>query len=164
MKTLVLVRHAKSSWSNSQQSDFERPLNDRGFNDAPLMARVVDSLGVKPDFILTSAAKRALTTANFFTEHFGLNGERFHADKRLYDGNHRDYINMLNETDNKYNTVFLFGHNPEITVLASHLLPNFASHVPTAGCIAIDFDIDDWIDIESGKGKLRFFEYPKRHK
>ena len=76
MKTLVLVRHAKSSWSNSQQSDFERPLNDRGFNDAPLMARVVDSLGVKPDFILTSAAKRALTTANFFAEHFGLNGAK----------------------------------------------------------------------------------------
>ncbi len=164
MKTLLLIRHAKSSWSNSQLTDFERPLNNRGLNDAPLMARVVAQLGVKPDYILTSAANRALTTAKIFAEQFSLNGEDFSADERLYHGNYRDYINILNETDNKYNTVFLFGHNPDISFLASYLLPDFSEHVPTAGCIAIDFDIDDWIDIESGKGRLRFFEYPKRHK
>jgi phosphohistidine phosphatase len=58
----------------------------------------------------------------------------------------------------------MFGHNPEITMLASEFVPVFAEHVPTAGCVAIDFDIDNWVDIESGKGKLRFFEYPKKHK
>ena len=164
MKTLVLIRHAKSDWSHSGLNDFDRPLNQRGMNDAPLMAKVIEEKGLKPDFILTSPAKRALTTANFFAKHFELTDGNFAENIKLYNGTHRDYINLINELDDKYNTVFVFGHNPDITIVASELLPKFAEHVPTAGCIGIDFNIDSWIDIESGKAKLRFFEIPKNHK
>lgn len=164
MKTLVLVRHAKSDWSHSGLRDFDRPLNKRGFNDAPLIAKAIDEKGLKPDFILTSPAKRALTTAEFFATHFQLTDGKFLENIKLYNGNYRDYINLINEVDDKFNALFLFGHNPNITIVASELLANFAEHVPTAACIAIDFDITAWIDIESGKGKLRFFDYPKNHK
>lgn len=164
MKTLVLIRHAKSDWGNSTLNDFDRPLNKRGMRDAPLMAKVLDEKDIKPDFILTSSANRAITTAKFFAEHFGLSDGNFSDNINIYRGNHRTYINLLNELDNKFDTVFLFGHNPEISYVASELLSDFAEHIPTAGCIVIDFDIDDWIDIESGKGKLRLFDYPKNHK
>jgi phosphohistidine phosphatase len=164
MKTLLLIRHAKSDWGNALLDDFDRPLSNRGIKDASLMADVVGKLGIKPDFIITSTAKRARTTALFFAGHFNINEERIKSCSDIYDGSYRNYINTLNETDNKYDTVFLFGHNPEITLLASEFVPDFAEHVPTTGIIAIDFDIDNWLDIESGKGKLRFFEFPRKHK
>jgi phosphohistidine phosphatase len=164
MKTLLLIRHAKSDWGNTQLRDYDRPLNARGMSDALLMASVIDRLKLKPDCIITSSAKRAITTAGFFVEHFCIDGKRFNPTDKIYDGSYRDYINSLNEVNDEYNTVFMFGHNPEITMLASEFVPVFAEHVPTAGCVAIDFDIDNWVDIESGKGKLRFFEYPKKHK
>ena len=164
MKTLVLVRHAKSDWGNSMLSDFDRPLNKRGMNDAPLMAGIIAELGIKPDCIFTSAANRAQTTARFFAKHFGINDDRFNALTEIYNGGMRDYINIINEANNKYDTVLLFGHNPEITILASQFVSQFSEHIPTAGCFAIDFDINDWLHIESGKGKLRFFEYPKNYK
>jgi len=164
MKTLVLIRHAKSDWNDSSLSDFDRPLNSRGIRDAPLMAEVIDNLGIKPDFIISSAANRARTTARIFAIHFDLSDSRILEDPAIYRGNYKDYINFIIDTDNHHDNILLFGHNPEISVTASHLLENFYDHVPTCGCICIDFDIDDWAHIESGKSKLRFFEYPKKNR
>jgi len=164
MKTLVLVRHAKSDWDDSSLSDFDRPLSKRGIIDAPFMAELLDDLGVKPDYIISSAANRALTTARIFGGHFKLSEKNIKEESAIYGGNYRTYINSIIDTDNSINTLFVFGHNPEISIVSSQLLQNFYDQIPTCGCICIDFDVDDWAHIESGKSKLRFFEYPRKNK
>ena len=161
MKTLVLIRHAKSDWQDSEIKDFDRPLNDRGNADAPMMAKELHRLGLKPDLIISSPANRALTTAVSFARQFGYPQGNIKQETIIYNGSYQNYVGVINLISNDIECVFLFGHNPEISVTASYLLNNFYEQVPTAACICIDFDVDDWNEIETEKGKLRFFLYPK---
>ena len=161
MKTLVLIRHAKSDWQDSEIKDFDRPLSDRGNADAPVMAKELHRLGLKPDLIISSPANRAITTAGFFARKFGYSEDKIKQEAIIYNGSYQNYIQVINSVNNDIDCIFLLGHNPEISVTASCLLNNFYEQVPTAACICIDFDIDDWNEIETEKGKLRFFLYPK---
>lgn len=164
MKTLVLIRHAKSDWDHPDLSDKERPLNARGLHDAPMMAKIIAGMGNRPDLIISSPAVRALTTAKFFAEAFHIHVNEILVKDTIYESGGSAIIYMLNEIDDKYNTVYLVGHNPIITGLAHHFTDSNISSMPTCSVVAIEFNLGQWKDLGDSKGKMKFYEYPKKHK
>jgi phosphohistidine phosphatase len=165
MKTLTLVRHAKSSISEQDMPDIERPLNERGSTDAPIIAGIIaKKLKPKPDLILSSNALRAMTTANIFAEALGYPEDFVLVENGIYDRGTKYIINLLKTQSDDVNSILLFGHNPEVTSLATYFLGDFIGSLPTCAVMAIDFDIDRWSEIEDINGVLKFFEFPKRYR
>ncbi len=161
MKTIVLVRHAKSSWDNPDWSDFERPLNKRGNRDAPFMAEVIRSKGIVPDFILSSPAVRAKSTALYFAQQLDYDSKNIKFDLGVYEKGMAYVKKILSTFDDNHNIALLFGHNPDITSLSSYFTGEYFDNVPTCGVVCIDFEIDTWAKITNENGKLRFFLFPK---
>jgi len=141
LKNIIIVRHAKSSWSDFSLSDFNRPLDKRGIHDAPFMAQKLKELGYKPDHIFTSDAVRAKTTAQSFQLLFDVPMTEVHS---LYHGDPEDYLDVLRELDNDLGTVALFGHNPGITYIANLILPGVTENIPTCGIIIAKFESQSW--------------------
>ncbi len=166
MKTLYLVRHAKSSWDNPEQSDFDRPLNERGKKNAPRMAKRLKEKHVTPDVMLTSPAERALDTCKEFALVLGFPEDKIKTDKRLYHANEDQILKVIQELKNSprdsEEVVILFGHNPGLTEFANALLNEDLENIPTCGVVAATLDITDWKDARFGCGELEFFDYPKR--
>ena len=163
MKTLLLVRHAKSSWENKSISDFERVLNDRGKRDAPFMAGVLKKKGIKIDLILSSPAKRALITAKIFAKELGIPEKEIMADKNIYEASRKELLKLLIETDNSINNLMLFGHNPGLTYLSNYLCDFETDNIPTCGIISMQMDFDSWKYLGNKSCNLKFFEYPKKY-
>lgn len=163
MKTLTIVRHAKSSWSDSSIDDASRPLNKRGFRDAPFMAELMQKKKMKPDLIYSSHANRALTTAKFFAEALGYPQDDIKIERKIYFEGMSSILGIVENTAPNVNVVFLFGHNPDLTSLCMTLSGERLINLPTCGVFCVDFDIDDWGELTSGLGKKRFFEYPKKY-
>lgn len=161
MKTLVLVRHAKSSWDNPDWSDFERPLNKRGNRDAPFMAEVIKAKNIIPDFMISSPAIRAKSTALYFAKELDYDSKNIKFDLGIYEKGMTYIKKILTNFDDEYNTIMLFGHNPDMTSLSSYLTGEYFDNVPTCGIICIDFNIDSWTKITNENGRLRFFIFPK---
>jgi phosphohistidine phosphatase len=163
MKELILVRHAKSSWDNPDWTDFNRPLNKRGLADAPFMANLATKWEFKPQMIISSTANRALTTSKIFAEAFGLPSESFIEDYNIYEKGPKYIISKLRSLDNSLSKVMLFGHNPDMTSLASYFTGQYFDNVPTCGMVHIKFDFDDWDNIETTNGELVRYEFPKKY-
>jgi len=161
MKTLFLVRHAKSSRDDPSLADRDRPLDDRGRQDAPKMGKRLARRDVKPDLVLSSPALRALTTAQLFAEAVGYQPKDIVTDDRLYASSADDLLAVIRALDKKLDRVMLFGHNPEFTDLA-HRLSSEIIDMPTCAVVELDFDTKTWSDV--GKVKLAkvIFDYPKR--
>ena len=115
MKTLFLIRHAKSSWDDTALPDKDRPLGDRGRRDAPKMGKRLAKRDVKPDLILSSPARRALTTAEIVAKKLDYKLKDIVVDDRLYTGAVHDPLNVIHKVGDKLERVMLFGHNPELT-------------------------------------------------
>lgn len=164
MKTLVLIRHSKSSWAYPELNDLERPLNKRGENDAPLMAEVLKSKNIQPDLIISSPALRALVTAQVFAKVLDYDIERIVVEKIIYESNSKIILDYICSFNNAINTAFIFGHNPDLTYLATYLSSSVFDNVPTTGIVCIDFEVSSWKEIYKQPGKLRFFEYPKKYR
>ncbi|MEQ1587233.1 MAG: histidine phosphatase family protein [Cyclobacteriaceae bacterium] len=166
MKTLYLVRHAKSSWDNPEQSDFDRPLNERGKKNAPRMAKRLKDKRVTPDVMLSSPAERALGTCKEFALVLGFPEDKIKTDKRLYHANEDQILKVIQELKNSprdsEEVVILFGHNPGLTEFANALLNEDLENIPTCGVVAATLDISDWKDARFGCGEMEFFDYPKR--
>ncbi len=163
MKTLVLIRHSKSDWSDPNLTDIERPLNKRGKRDAPFMASLIKEKGLVPDLILTSPAERALQTVKYFVEEFKLDKSKIVIREEIYSLGSLAIRKLISQMDDSHNVIFLFGHNPDLSTLANQLLDVFIENIPTTGIVCIDFDFESWKEILNNKGKLRFFEYPKKY-
>lgn len=163
MKTLYLVRHAKSSWKYPKLIDFERPLNKRGRKNAPMMGSLLHQLKVKPDLIISSPANRAAMTARIVAHEIQYPLERIQYEESIYYSSENDLIHILKNIDDGVNEAMLVGHNPELTMLANSLGDSPVSNIPTSGVFCLDLDISSWSKIEDGTGKLRFFEFPKKH-
>jgi phosphohistidine phosphatase len=163
MKTLYIVRHAKSSWDDESLPDFDRPLNDRGKRDAPSMAKRLKEKSVHPDLMYSSPARRALSTAKRMAKILGYDNEKIRTDRRLYHADSDLIISVLQEIKNKHNIVFIFGHNPGLTDFVNALMNEklFIDNVPTCGVVAFSIDIDDWKNLKLKSGKMLFFDYPK---
>jgi phosphohistidine phosphatase len=135
MKTLFLIRHAKSSWDDTALPDKDRPLDDRGRRDAPKMGKRLAKRDVKPDLILSSPARRALTTAEVIAEKLDYKLKDIVVDDRLYAGGADDLLNVIHELGGKMERVMLFGHNPEVTELAHRARGRALHNSRRIGCV-----------------------------
>jgi len=157
------MRHAKSSWSDYELSDFERPLNKRGKRDAPLMGEILFKIIPTPELVITSPATRAITTAHIFSEFFGIKKRDIILSENIYDAGVSDLMRIINSTSDNINILMLFGHNPTFTMTSNYLSDKSIDNIPTSGFVQIDFDLDHWNDLEGNTGKLLRFEYPKKY-
>ncbi|OGU17708.1 MAG: hypothetical protein A2X61_04380 [Ignavibacteria bacterium GWB2_35_12] len=163
MKTLILVRHAKSSWEKPEMTDFDRPLNERGLRDAPYMAKLLKDKGIFPDLIISSPAIRALTTARIFAKELKYSLRSIRTNEIIYTTGPKEILNMLSQIDDSKNCAMIFGHNPDLTALANYLSDEDVDNLPTAAVLCIDFYNDSWSAISDDTGKIRFYEYPKKY-
>lgn len=165
MKRLLLIRHAKSSWHDSDLSDIDRPINSRGKKDAPLMGKLLKKeYQAKPDAILSSPAKRALRTAKLIAREIDYPEDKIEIKNSLYASGMQAMLNVISYLDDSLNEVMLLGHNPDLTSLANYLSDEKIENIPTCGIYCVDFDVRSWKEVTNGKGIFRFFDYPKKHK
>jgi len=160
-KTLYIVRHAKSSWDFPHLDDHDRPLNKRGKKAAPLMGRRLKQKKVQPDRVVSSTAKRARNTCRLIVRELGFTESSVILEDDLYDFGMAGPLSVI-QRQPTCNSLMIFGHNPAFTSLANFLAGLGIDNVPTAGVVAIQFDIDSWSEVDGGSGTLLFFDYPKK--
>jgi len=163
IKTIYLIRHAKSDWSDTKASDFERGLNKRGKKDLETISSYLSLRKIEPDLILSSSALRAQLTADKLAKKVEYS-QQIHYMEELYMTRPDTLLNILSLQDNRYNSIFLIGHNPELTELGNILIEEEFTKLPTLGVLAIDLDIDSWEEIEGKRGTIDFFIHPKQFK
>jgi len=160
-KQLLIVRHAKSDWGNIDLRDFDRPLNERGFKSANNMGERLLAKAIKPDFIISSPALRAITTCEIITNKLGLDEKTIITNKNIYEARTEQLLNIVNELDNDNNLVVLFGHNNGVTDLTVYLTDADIFNIPTCGMVLIDFPFNDWKMVSKNTGTVNFYDYPK---
>ena len=163
MKTLILTRHAKSSWDSQNLPDIERPLNKRGLRDAQFMPTRLLELKIMPGIILSSPATRAYTTAKLFAEGFNINEDEIEINEVIYGRGPKEIMKIINDLDDKIDCAMIFGHNPDVSNLSNYLCNGDLPSFPTCGVACIDFEADSWSNVGDEPGKLRFFENPKKY-
>ena len=164
MKELFIIRHAKSSWEDQSISDFNRPLNERGRTDAPLMGGVIKDNGFIPDLIISSSANRAISTAKEIAKKVGYPIENIVEERKIYETDFNRVVGIINQIDDKYKRVFIFGHNPTFTHLIEELGGEYIGNLPTCGVAALRFEFESWEMVTAKTGTQFYFDFPKRHK
>ena len=164
MKTLYLIRHAKSSWKNLDIQDIQRPLKKRGKKDASLMVQSLIKKNIKPDIIITSPAKRAIETAKILAGGLNYPVRKIVRESSLYYDGATEFLELIHNIDNSLNHVFLICHNPELTDYANYFSNQKVDNISTCGIYCLEFDIKSWKEVSANSGKLVFFDYPKKHK
>lgn len=162
VKTLLIVRHAKSSWDIGTLTDFERPLNDRGKKDAPLMAKRLIDRKILINTFVSSPAKRAKKTAELFCEAYGKKEGDILLVSILYHAEVNNFYEAIEQLDILSDTIAIFSHNPGITEFVNTLTD--AVHIdnmPTCGVFAIRIQTEKWTDFKKAKKQFLFFDYPK---
>ncbi|MBV9242393.1 MAG: histidine phosphatase family protein [Acidobacteria bacterium] len=159
MKTLILLRHAKSSWKDIGSADFDRPLNERGRRAAPFMGRLLRDRGVEPELIISSPAKRARKTAKLFREAGEFDAEIIY-EERIYEAAPGTLLQVVTQADNELRSLMLVGHNPGmeglIQVLTGRIEP-----MPTAAVAVIEVAADNWADVSSAGARLQMILRPR---
>ncbi|QAA81056.1 hypothetical protein EI546_04640 [Aequorivita sp. H23M31] len=150
MKTLYLVRHAKSSWKHDVD-DHERPLKERGQDDGLLVSKKVSSEIEAPQKIISSDAVRALTTANFFKNAWNLPESQFDTSHDLYDFSGQAVIRFIKSLDDELDRVMIVGHNHAFTSIVNMFGNRYIENVPTCGFVMLEFDENHWSDLTTGK-------------
>ncbi|HYH14848.1 MAG TPA: phosphoglycerate mutase family protein [Flavisolibacter sp.] len=161
MKTLLVVRHAKSSWERFDQPDIERPLNDRGKKDAPEMAQRLKEKNIKVDLFVSSPAKRAKKTAKLFAEEYKVDKDDILIREELYEPRVDNFYNVAISLPDKANVIALFSHNPGITEFVNTLTNVRIDDMPTCGIFAVSADTDNWSEFKEASKQFLFFDYPK---
>jgi phosphohistidine phosphatase len=162
VKSLTLLRHAKSSWISTVDSDRHRPLNKRGKHDAPVMGVRISTKGIRPSLILSSPASRAWTTAKIVADSINYPREFLQRDERLYMANVSSIIDVIEDQDNAFNNVMIVAHNPGLTAFANFLVPDITPNLPTCGVVSVTMKSDKWELRTSPDATLVMFDYPKR--
>lgn len=160
MKSILLIRHAKSSWDFNVE-DFDRPLNHRGETDAPAMAKRLLKKDVKIDAFVSSPAKRAFSTAVHFANVYDEKKKNIIVVPSLYEAGVNEFFNAIEGLDSDLKHIALFSHNPGITAFANKLTSTFIDDMPTCAVFAVKADIKKWVDFEAVKKEFWFFDYPK---
>lgn len=161
MKSILLVRHAKSSWDSPSLSDFDRPLNDRGLRDAPLMAKRLKDRKIKIDAFVSSTATRAFTTASFFASEYGLKEKDIIKVPRLYHASPAIFEEVIAGLQDEWQTVALFSHNPGITEFANELEVARIDNMPTCGIFGVHLLTVDWANFARAEKRFWMFDFPK---
>ncbi|MBU0946127.1 MAG: histidine phosphatase family protein [Proteobacteria bacterium] len=164
MKKLYLIRHAKSSWADPTLRDFDRPLNKRGRRDAPFMGKKLAERKIKPDFIISSSAKRAEQTVQILAKAIAYPQKRIYFSEAIYLADENGLYRILRSCDDRVNSLLLVGHNFGITDFAVSISGTQIENIPTCGIVAMKFDLDSWQQVEPNTGRLLFFDWPKKYK
>jgi phosphohistidine phosphatase len=165
IKSLTLVRHAKSSWKNVHLLDIDRPLNKRGQRDAPVMGKRLAERESRPDLVISSPATRALATAEVVAEEIGYLLEEIVVDERIYGAGALELLGVIQSLDDALDNVMCFGHNPGLTDLVNYLSPRYyIDNVPTCGFVELTFDTETWANVGHVGAAQVYFDYPKKVK
>ena len=162
MKSVILIRHTKSDWSNILE-DFDRPIRQDRKTDTVLIAKEIAEKGTLPQSVISSPAVRTLQTAEILCSEWEYPVKDIAKDKSLYECEARDILTAIKKTDEKYDCIAIVCHNPAITVFVNQYSNASIDNVPTTGAIRIDFDIEQWKDMK-GDGKAKWFLRPKELK
>lgn len=162
MKTLYLLRHAKSSRDNPNLRDFDRPLNERGEEDAPAMAKYFSGIFSSPDKMIASPAARTTATASLFAMGIGYEGN-IEYNSSIYEAHYLNLLEVVQAIANNVQSAMLVGHNPGMTNLANYLSAGFVTdNVPTCGLVALNFNVPHWHHLSEAQGELIRFISPKQ--
>jgi phosphohistidine phosphatase len=161
LKRILIIRHAKSSWAEIGQRDFDRPLNERGQRDAPEMARRLIQRNITIDLFVSSAAKRALTTTNLIMQEMKMGDDQLIVKPELYHAPPSVILSSIQQCDDTYNTIALVCHNPGITMFANMIQGLSIDNVPTCGVLALTTIASNWKDASIENMRFDFFDYPK---
>ena len=161
MKSLFVIRHAKSSWDIAALNDFDRILNERGQKDAPMMAKRLLQKKIVIDAFISSNAVRAFSTAKLFAQEYGVIENTIITIPELYHASPFTFHKVVANIDNKYQSVAIFSHNPGITEFVNELTTAKIDNMPTCGIFALKININHWNDFGSSKKEFLFFDYPK---
>ncbi len=159
-KQLLLIRHAKSDWGNADLRDFDRPLNKRGKANAPEMAERLAKHKIFPDLIVSSPANRAITTAGYFAEVWKIKSNAIQKEPSIYEASIKTLVALINQFDNKFDRIALFGHNPGLTDLVNYF-DSYLDNMPTCSVVMLEFPFDDWRMVSADTAKVLLFDYPK---
>ena len=162
MKTLYIVRHAKSSWKYDGVEDIDRPLKERGIKDAHLVSKFLVEKIKRPDVFVTSSANRALHTAIIFCDNFKYPHANLKIKKQLYSFSDGYLVKTIEALDDSFDSAIIFSHDHGINTFVNKYGNKPIAHVSTCGVIGIEFDNDHWKSIK--KGKTVLIEFPKNHK
>ncbi len=162
MKTLLVIRHAKSSWDNLDCTDEERPLNDRGKKDAPVLAKRIKDRKIKIDRFVSSPAVRAKKTAILFMKEYDEKEKNLVIIPSLYEASIRNFNDAAETFSDKDHTVALFSHNPGITDFVNTLTEVNLDNMPTCSVFAVEVKTKEWKEFRTAKKEFLFFDYPKK--
>lgn len=160
-KTILLVRHAKSDWGDASLSDFDRPLNERGKSDAPVMAHRLLDKNIFIDAFISSPANRARRTARIFAKEYKRDKDDIIIRDELYAAPENVFYDVILTADNKFKSIAIFSHNPGLTDFANLLTDTRIDNIPTCGIFAIKADCGNWKNFKEADKKFWFFDYPK---
>ncbi len=161
MKTYIILRHAKSDWSNLYLPDFDRELNERGLHDAPMMGKRLLDRKIPVEHILSSSAKRATQTAQAVASEIGFHLNAIEYSEHLYHASPETMSEHMTTINNDINSVLMVCHNPGITYFVNQQCGHITDNVPTCGMIAFELDTDDWSQFLTAKRKFIFYDFPK---
>jgi phosphohistidine phosphatase len=161
MKSVIIIRHAKSSWDQLGVDDFDRPLNDRGKEDAPKMAKRLMARNINIDAFISSSAKRARKTASIFIKEFNGQKDDVILVPELYLAGPEAFYNTIAQAPSSASTIALFAHNPGITEFANELTDVRIDDMPTCAIFAVKADIENWSAFKDAEKQYWFFDYPK---
>lgn len=156
MKTLYMVRHAKSSWKHDV-IDHQRPLKGRGKRDGVLVSEYIKEKVVSPQKIISSDAVRALSTAMYFKKAFDVADEDFITNHSLYDFSGHNVIDIIKNLNDSHDRIMIVGHNHAFTSIANMLGNTYIDNVPTCGFVQLEFDEPSWRNITTGKTIMTLF-------
>lgn len=162
MKTLLVIRHAKSSWEIGSMKDFDRPLNDRGNRDAPLMAENLFEKKIDIACFLSSPALRARTTAGYFAAAYGRSAEDIILVPKLYEASIHTFYEVVAGINATCHSAAIFSHNPGITEFVNSLGIQQVDDMPTCAIYAITIDTHDWTSFKTARKEFLFFKQPKQ--
>ena len=160
-KKLYIVRHGKSSWDYDVE-DLDRPLKERGINDAHTMAERMNERQEHPHLIISSHANRALHTSMIFSRRFNHPSSNIRISNIIYEGNDSQILNFIKKIDGSIASIMVFGHNPMSTDLANMFLKEKLDKLPTAGIAFLEFDTDSWANIDADNVVSEWVDYPKK--
>ncbi|NVK28148.1 MAG: histidine phosphatase family protein [Flavobacteriia bacterium] len=163
MKTVYLVRHAKSSWQYDDINDYDRPLKGRGIRDAHLISQYLETEADRPELLMSSPATRALHTAMIFARTLNFPLGSIDVEDDLYMASNETVLGLIRNLPEDINSVMFFGHNPTITNFVNRCVDHRIDNVPTSGVVCLHFEEDSWKEVDD-RAELLYFDYPKKRK
>jgi phosphohistidine phosphatase len=161
MKTIYIVRHAKSSWENPGLSDDQRPLLEKGKKRTKKVIDFLHEKNVKVDYIMSSHAVRAMETARIYAHALNYPVDQIKVESQIYYSNGERIFNQFYDLDNKYQSVMIVGHNPAFTDFANNFLRPMIDNLPTSGVVSVSFKTDKWEEIPTARFNVNFMIFPK---